>query len=41
MRLNAVSHHLTGVDVYFDNVGGDILNTVLRRINKGILLVFV
>ncbi len=25
----------TGVDVYFDNVGGEILDTVLSRINRG------
>jgi NADPH-dependent curcumin reductase len=24
-----------GIDVYFDNVGGDILNAVLRQINRG------
>lgn len=28
-----------GVDVYFDNVGGDILDTVLTRINRGARIV--
>jgi NADPH-dependent curcumin reductase len=27
-------HCASGVDIYFDNVGGDILDTVLTRINK-------
>jgi len=28
-----------GVDIFFDNVGGDILDTALRRINKGARIV--
>lgn len=28
-----------GIDVYFDNVGGDILNTALTRINRGARIV--
>ena len=29
----------SGIDVFFDNVGGDILDAVLRRINKGARIV--
>jgi NADPH-dependent curcumin reductase CurA len=32
-------HCPKGVDVYFDNVGGDILDTVLARINRGARIV--
>jgi NADPH-dependent curcumin reductase CurA len=32
-------HCPQGVDVYFDNVGGEILDTVLTRINKGARIV--
>ncbi|HLJ85280.1 MAG TPA: NADP-dependent oxidoreductase [Candidatus Angelobacter sp.] len=32
-------HCPKGVDVYFDNVGGDILDTVLTRINRGARIV--
>jgi len=33
VRDGLKEHCLQGVDVYFDNVGGDILDTVLTRIN--------
>ncbi|MFZ5610236.1 MAG: NADP-dependent oxidoreductase [Pseudomonadota bacterium] len=33
------AHCPNGIDVYFDNVGGDILDEVLRRINKGARIV--
>ena len=32
-------HCPTGVDIYFDNVGGEILDTVLTRINRGARIV--
>jgi NADPH-dependent curcumin reductase CurA len=32
-------HCPSGVDIYFDNVGGDILDTVLARINRGARIV--
>jgi NADPH-dependent curcumin reductase CurA len=32
-------HCAKGVDVYFDNVGGEILDTVLTRINRGARIV--
>ena len=32
-------HAPDGVDVYFDNVGGEILDTVLTRINRGARIV--
>jgi NADPH-dependent curcumin reductase CurA len=32
-------HCVKGVDVYFDNVGGEILDTVLTRINRGARIV--
>jgi len=34
VREGLKQHCAKGVDVYFDNVGGDILDTVLTRINK-------
>jgi len=34
VRDGLKEHCLKGVDVYFDNVGGDILDTVLTRINR-------
>ena len=39
--LNAAikTHCAGGIDVFFDNVGGDILDSVLRRINKGARIV--
>jgi NADPH-dependent curcumin reductase CurA len=33
------AHCAKGVDVYFDNVGGEILDTVLTRINRGARIV--
>ena len=35
VRDGLKKHCPTGVDVYFDNVGGEILDTVLTRINRG------
>ena len=35
VRDGLKAHCPKGVDVYFDNVGGDILDTVLTRINRG------
>ncbi len=34
VRDGLKQHCPNGVDVYFDNVGGDILDTVLTRINR-------
>ena len=34
VREGLKAHCPNGVDVYFDNVGGDILDTVLTRINR-------
>ena len=34
VREGLKQHCPAGVDIYFDNVGGDILDTVLTRINK-------
>ncbi len=34
VREGLKQHCPAGVDIYFDNVGGDILDTVLARINK-------
>lgn len=34
VREGLKQHCPTGVDVYFDNVGGEILDTVLTRLNK-------
>jgi len=35
LRAQLREHTPDGVDVYFDNVGGDILNEVLRRLARG------
>jgi NADPH-dependent curcumin reductase len=34
VRAGLKEHCPQGVDIYFDNVGGDILDTVLTRINR-------
>jgi NADPH-dependent curcumin reductase CurA len=34
VREGLKAHCPSGVDIYFDNVGGDILDTVLTRINR-------
>jgi NADPH-dependent curcumin reductase CurA len=39
VREGLKQHCARGVDVYFDNVGGDILDTVLTRINRGARIV--
>ena len=39
VREGLKQHCPKGVDVYFDNVGGDILDTVLTRINRGARIV--
>ena len=39
LRDGLKQHCPTGVDVYFDNVGGEILDTVLTRINRGARIV--
>ena len=39
VRDGLKEHCPKGVDVYFDNVGGDILDTVLTRINRGARIV--
>ncbi|MFY9314186.1 MAG: NADP-dependent oxidoreductase [Burkholderiales bacterium] len=39
VREGLRQHCPRGVDVYFDNVGGDILDTVLTRINRGARIV--
>ncbi|HLL53486.1 MAG TPA: NADP-dependent oxidoreductase, partial [Myxococcaceae bacterium] len=39
VRDGLKAHCPKGVDVYFDNVGGDILDTVLTRINRGARIV--
>jgi NADPH-dependent curcumin reductase CurA len=39
VRDGLKQHCPNGVDVYFDNVGGDILDTVLTRINRGARIV--
>jgi NADPH-dependent curcumin reductase CurA len=39
LRDGLRQHCPQGVDVYFDNVGGEILDTVLTRINKGARIV--
>ena len=39
VRDGLKQHAPDGVDVYFDNVGGDILDTVLTRINRGARIV--
>ncbi|MFQ5636522.1 MAG: NADP-dependent oxidoreductase [bacterium] len=35
LRTGLKEHCPHGIDVYFDNVGGEILDTVLTRINRG------
>ena len=39
LRDGLKEHCPKGVDVYFDNVGGEILDTVLTRINRGARIV--
>jgi hypothetical protein len=39
VREGLKAHCAEGVDVYFDNVGGEILDTVLTRINRGARIV--
>jgi NADPH-dependent curcumin reductase CurA len=39
VRDGLKAHCPSGVDIYFDNVGGDILDTVLTRINRGARIV--
>jgi len=39
VRDGLKQHCPNGVDVYFDNVGGEILDTVLTRINRGARIV--
>ena len=39
LRAALKTHFPKGVDVYFDNVGGDILDTVLTRIARGARIV--
>jgi len=39
LRDGLKQHCAKGVDVYFDNVGGEILDTVLTRINRGARIV--
>lgn len=39
VRDGLKEHCPKGVDVYFDNVGGEILDTVLTRINRGARIV--
>ena len=39
VRDGLKAHCPSGVDIYFDNVGGDILDTALTRINRGARIV--
>jgi len=39
VRDGLKAHCPAGVDIYFDNVGGEILDTVLARINRGARIV--
>ena len=39
MREGLKTHCPKGVDIYFDNVGGEILDTVLTRITRGARIV--
>ncbi|MDP1899142.1 MAG: NADP-dependent oxidoreductase [Rubrivivax sp.] len=39
VREGLKQHCPAGVDIYFDNVGGEILDTVLTRINRGARIV--